>query len=158
MVVAPGTQLAITSSDNTAHNVNARMGVEQLFNLQFANKGTRLKDERTSVGSKPGVISLGCNAGHPWMSGYIHVVEHPYYTVTDSEGRFELKDVPPGKYKLIAWHPSWQPRVLRDGTGKVTEVQYGPSVEVSREVTLEAGADASVDFKFNADLAKTRRR
>ena len=33
---------------------------------------------------------------------------HPYYAVTDESGRFELTDVPPGEYELVAWHEGWK--------------------------------------------------
>ena len=36
---------------------------------------------------------------------------HPYYTVTDESGRFQLTDVPPGEYEIVAWHEGW--KVLR---------------------------------------------
>ena len=37
----------------------------------------------------------------------IFVVPHPYYAVTDESGKFELTDVPPGEYELVAWHEGW---------------------------------------------------
>lgn len=158
MVVTPGTQLLVTSSDNTPHNVNARMGADRLFNLQIPLKGAKAEGPETSVGTKPGVISLACNAGHPWMSGYIHVAAHPYYAVTDREGRFELRDVPPGRYKLVCWHGNWTPRLLRDTGGNVSEVQYSAPVEVTREVKVEPGKPAEVAFTLSIDSARPRKR
>ena len=38
------------------------------------------------------------------MNAEILVVPHPYYAVTDESGRFELPDVPPGQYEIVAWH------------------------------------------------------
>ena len=40
-----------------------------------------------------------CNAGHVWMNSEMVVAKHPYYTVTDAEGNFEL-EVPPASMKL----------------------------------------------------------
>jgi hypothetical protein len=156
MVVPPGTQILITSSDNTSHNVNARMGAEQRFNLLITRKGAKEHGPRTSVGNKPGVISLACNAGHPWMSGYIHVAAHPYYAVTDNEGRFELKDVPPGEYKLICWHASWMPRLLRDPGGAVTEVQYARPIELTHEAVVKSAEPTRVHFKMNKAATKPK--
>jgi hypothetical protein len=42
------------------------------------------------------------------MNAEILVVPHPYYTVTDESGRFELTDVPPGEYEIVAWHEGWK--------------------------------------------------
>jgi uncharacterized surface anchored protein len=36
------------------------------------------------------------------------VVSHPYYSVTDESGKFELTDVPPGQYQIVAWHEGWK--------------------------------------------------
>lgn len=42
------------------------------------------------------------------MNAEVLVVPHPYYTVTDESGRFELRDVPPGEYEIVAWHEGWK--------------------------------------------------
>jgi hypothetical protein len=42
------------------------------------------------------------------MNAEIMVVAHPYYAVTDESGRFELTDVPPGQYQIVAWHEGWK--------------------------------------------------
>ena len=35
------------------------------------------------------------------------VCDHPYYAVTDADGRFRFPSVPAGQYELVAWHPNW---------------------------------------------------
>ena len=49
------------------------------------------------------LVRLRCDV-HPWMAGWLVVVEHPYAAVTDAEGRFTIADVPPGAYTLAVWH------------------------------------------------------
>jgi plastocyanin len=41
---------------------------------------------------------------HPWMSGYVRVFEHPYFAVTDDDGKFTIPNAPVGKFRLVAWH------------------------------------------------------
>src|SRR5262249_4463353 len=41
---------------------------------------------------------------HPWMKGWLIVFAHPYFAITDKDGKFELKNVPAGKFRLIIWH------------------------------------------------------
>ena len=53
----------------------------------------------------PGVVKILCEV-HPWMGSYVIVTEHPYHAVTDVYGDYEIRDVPPGTYKLKVWHES----------------------------------------------------
>jgi hypothetical protein len=38
------------------------------------------------------------------MNAYIGVLEHSYFAVTDTNGRFMIPDLPPGTYTLEIWH------------------------------------------------------
>lgn len=40
------------------------------------------------------------------MNAYVVVTEHPYHAVSDMYGDYEIRDVPPGVYKLKVWHES----------------------------------------------------
>ena len=57
------------------------------------------------VARRGGVFRFGCDAGHGWMSAYVRVLEHPFFSVTAEDGSFRITGLPKGKYKLIAWHP-----------------------------------------------------
>jgi len=50
-----------------------------------------------------GPVKVICEV-HPWMTAYIYVTENPYHAVTDIYGRYEIRDVPPGNYRIKAWH------------------------------------------------------
>ncbi|MDR3634315.1 MAG: hypothetical protein P4L84_10970 [Isosphaeraceae bacterium] len=43
-------------------------------------------------------------APHPWEAAWIRVFDHPYFTVTDAEGRFEIKHAPAGDHRIMVWH------------------------------------------------------
>lgn len=68
-----------------------------------------------------GDVPLLCNV-HPEMSGYIYVVPTPYFALTDKEGNFTIKNVPPGQYTVKTWSeqakPTTQP--VTAGAGVVT--------------------------------------
>jgi hypothetical protein len=59
-------------------------------------------ESETIVFDKPGVVPIFCEI-HYSMRAYIHVVETPYYAVTDAERRFEIPGVAPGEYILRVW-------------------------------------------------------
>jgi hypothetical protein len=65
-------------------------------------KGQRLP----TILRRPGTLKLRCDAGHTWMSAYVHVFDHPYFAVTDARGQFAIdtRALPPGRYTLEYWH------------------------------------------------------
>ncbi len=50
-------------------------------------------------------IKITCSI-HPWMNGWVRVFDHPYFAVTDEDGKFEIKNAPAGGYALMVWHGS----------------------------------------------------
>jgi hypothetical protein len=43
---------------------------------------------------------------HKWMKGWVGIYDHPYFAVTDKDGKFEIKDAPAGQYRLFVWQES----------------------------------------------------
>ena len=50
-----------------------------------------------------GMIPVKCNQ-HPWEKAYIAALSHPFSAVTDRDGSFTIKGLPPGQYEIAAWH------------------------------------------------------
>jgi hypothetical protein len=50
-----------------------------------------------------GPLSIQCDA-HPWMNASIWVLDTPYFAVTDADGKYEIKNAPKGKVRVVAWH------------------------------------------------------
>jgi hypothetical protein len=46
---------------------------------------------------------------HTDMVGYVVVVPTPYFVLTDNDGAFTLKNVPPGTYTLKSWSADGKP-------------------------------------------------
>ncbi len=49
-------------------------------------------------------VGLTCDR-HDFMENWLYMVKNPYYAISDESGNFEIGQVPPGDYKLVAWHP-----------------------------------------------------
>jgi len=101
MVVQVGTTVEFLNSDPVGHNVYwpSISGNKKLAH----NMGTWPKGEKKSFQfNDVGVASLLCNV-HPEMNGYIVVSPTPYFALTDKNGNYEIKNVPPGKYTLKTW-------------------------------------------------------
>lgn len=43
---------------------------------------------------------------HPWTRAWVAVLDHPYSTATSMSGAFNIPDIPPGRYRVRAWHPN----------------------------------------------------
>jgi plastocyanin len=74
-------------------------------------------------------VSVSCNI-HGWMKGWIRVFDHPYFAVTNSDGEFEIKQAPAGKYRLVIWH---------EGAGWGPGGKEGQEVEIKAKGTTDLG-------------------
>lgn len=93
--VIRGTTVKFLNSDPVPHNV---FSPEAKYNLGTWPQG----ETREYTFSKPGVYTQLCRV-HTEMVAYVVVVETPYFATTNKAGQFEIKDVPVGKYTLVAW-------------------------------------------------------
>jgi plastocyanin len=87
------------NSDPMGHNVHGLPFVNKEFNFgQPPGSVSPVKFTSPEV-----MVKVVCNV-HPWMATWIGVLDHPYFAVTDAAGKFEIKNLPPGTYKLGIWH------------------------------------------------------
>jgi plastocyanin len=115
-----GTRVDFPNSDPFYHNV---------FSL---SKAARFDLGRYAAGrsqsvrfDQPGIVRVFCDI-HSHMSAFILVFSHPFYAITDAEGRYRIPNVPPGSYHLIAWHEgvSSSPTPALVPEGGTTEVDF----------------------------------
>ena len=95
-------KIIIKNSDNCVHNVHDKPAVDgnQESNDVQMPGGADL----TYTFAKPEpFLKFQCDV-HPWMFAWVTVVDCPYFCVTDKEGKFTIKNVPPGKYTVEAAH------------------------------------------------------
>lgn len=129
MGVMVNQSITIKNSDPTTHNIHFTPKVNPDWNQSQPNGAQPLthKLARAEV-----LVPVKCNQ-HPWMKSYVGVTKHPFFAVTGEDGSFTVKDVPPGKYTVVAWHEG-------GATG----------TEKTMEVTVAANAAATADFSFGA--------
>jgi len=108
LAVQTGQKISVKNSDPVMHNVHTRptvAGNDEMNKAQFANAADLI-----FTFTKPeDFLKFQCDV-HPWMFAWVTVVDHPYFAVTDKDGNFTIKDVPPGKYKIMATHRKAAPK------------------------------------------------
>ena len=97
-----GQPMRIVNSDPTLHNIHAIPGTNQEFNTAQPIQGMKTDHIFTAKEDKV-VVPFKCDV-HGWMNAYAGVLDHPYFAVTGEDGKFSIKNLPPGTYKLTAWH------------------------------------------------------
>jgi plastocyanin len=122
--IQAGQPLKILNADGTLHNIHALPKINAEFNIGQPFKGM----ETIKKFDKPEMpVRFKCDV-HKWMGAYAGVVNNPFYAVTNDQGTFEIKNLPPGTYVIEAW-----------------QEKYGPQTQT---VTISGNESKTVDFGF----------
>ncbi len=98
--VRAGQKVKILNPDGTLHNVHALCKINPEFNLAMP----KFRTETEKVFDKPEfMFSIKCDV-HPWMGAWVTVMDHPFFSVTNADGKFSLDGLPAGTYEIEAWH------------------------------------------------------
>ncbi len=120
LAVQTGQKLLVKNSDPALHNVHTKpaagSGNKEENHAQMQGGA----DLQFSFPAAENFLKFQCDV-HPWMFAWVTVVDHPYFAVTDKDGKFTIKDVPPGKYTVTALHRKAAPA----GLDKEVEVKDG---------------------------------
>lgn len=95
---------------------------------------------------RTGLFRLQCDI-HTHMNGLIVSLEHDYFSVSDAKGSFEIKEIPPGKYRLVALQAGYRIERWEDEEEGSRPVYEAPH-QVIREVEVTAGGETRIDFEF----------
>ncbi|MGB0153891.1 MAG: PQQ-binding-like beta-propeller repeat protein [Verrucomicrobiales bacterium] len=95
-----GQTLRMKNGDPFIHNVRSLSRANPTFNI-VQPAGT--PDREKIFEKAEGPITIKCDF-HRWMTAHLWVMDHPFFAVTDSDGKFVIPDLPPGDYTLAAWH------------------------------------------------------
>lgn len=107
-IVRSGATLVVRNSDPVLQvvridSMNSTNAAKTLLTAATPYAGFEKKFQLANFREPTLLKAINLN-GHDWMAGYIAVMPHPWAALTDAGGRFTLRDVPTGSYKLYAWH------------------------------------------------------
>jgi hypothetical protein len=114
VAVMVGESVDFPNNDKSWHNVYSKGGAND-FDLGLYPPGKT----RSKKFDKPGVSRILCNA-HPDMEAFVVVKDHPFFSVTDNRGNYQIENVPLGKVRVQTWYPNLEVRsetveIVRDG-------------------------------------------
>lgn len=129
--VQAGQTFTVKNSDPVLHNVNSTRAKKNTGK----NFGQPTKGQVNDLTfNNPEFIQFRCDV-HPWMTAWVGVFETPYFSSTDADGNFTIKNVPAGKYQVVVYHPK----------------THGANEGIVKEVTVgDAGAKESFEIEFKA--------
>lgn len=125
LAVRVGDTLEVKNSSPVVHNINYKG--ENPFNVNVPAGMSHKMPQPFEATNSP--ILFECNV-HPWMAGRIRVFDHPYYAMTDADGKFEIKDVPAGKWKIVYWHELGIHDSTKGGIAGATIDVAGPTLDL----------------------------
>lgn len=118
--VVRGTAVEFPNSDPVFHNVFS-LSRAASFDLGRFPRG----ESRTLEFDTAGVVKVFCHI-HSDMGAVIMVLDNPFFTTPDHEGRFRIDGLPPGDYRIIAWHERARPSThpIRVEAGNAAHVAF----------------------------------
>jgi plastocyanin len=116
-----GQTLQVTNEDPTDHNVHSLSKAGNDF-----NRSQLINGKPFDVTLKANeLLRITCDS-HTWMTAYVGIFEHPYFSVSGSDGAFTIANVPVGKQTVKAWHEvmGTQMQMVDVQAGKATTVDF----------------------------------
>jgi len=107
--VQAGQTIQVLNSDLTTHNYTFQTTKNERMNRSIPPSGEGFQ---IAFAQPEMFVIVKCNQ-HPWERGYIAVMPHPFFAVTDRNGAFSIEGLPPGDYTVIAWHERFKDQSVK---------------------------------------------
>ena len=120
LAITTGTSVDFPNSDKFYHNVFS-LSKSARFDLGRYAAG-RSRSVRFDT---PGIVRVFCDI-HSHMNAFILVFGHPFFAMTDTDGRYRIENVPPGTYSVLAWNEgtSSEPKTVTVPDGGSAEQDF----------------------------------
>jgi hypothetical protein len=125
-----GSTVNVFNDDKALHKLvflDAATG-DTIQRMSFFNSGQVVASEK--LAHAVGIVEVRC-VQHPWSRAFIATFDHPYFAVTEKDGKFRIDSLPPGKYTLSVWHEG-----MKEPLSRPVQVGAGGEVKVDLAVAL----------------------
>ncbi|HMP17443.1 MAG TPA: carboxypeptidase regulatory-like domain-containing protein [Gemmatales bacterium] len=122
--------LVAKNPDPISHNVVVK-GIRNDQNVQIPPDS----EKQLKLTPETNALAISCGS-HPWMKGYGWCFDHPYFAVTDKDGKFEIPSVPAGSRKIVIWHETGFLKGYGKRDNKTLNLSAGASLDLG---TVSAG-------------------
>ena len=138
-------KINFTNQDDITHHIYSA-GSDNKFSFKI--RAGKTNSSTNFV--KPSEVAMGCNI-HDWMSGYLLIVDTPFFGKTNKLGQVSFAMNEKGKYKIVIWHPQMEEDSNRMISNEIingnTEFTYTLKNKMS-EIPKQQSDD---DFDFLSD-------
>jgi plastocyanin len=135
LVIQTGTGVDFPNSDQIEHQVYSFSPAKTFqLSLYAGHKYPPIVFDRAWL------VVIGCNI-HDQMIGYIYITDSPYFARSDDAGKWAVHDLPPGNYRITAWHP---------------RMQEPAATPLQMPVSVAEGTPASAVFHLTKPLRPSR--
>jgi plastocyanin len=144
-VMQKGAIVKFHNNDNITHQIYSPIG-DNKFAFKISAGQELMKNDFMSAGT----VAMGCNI-HDWMSGYLLILETPYFAKTDSNGQVIIEVAQAGFYNVVVWHPQ-----MREEDQRISKVLSVGKVSTAEMRLLQPLAELpsqkdDEDFDFLSD-------
>ena len=121
-----GQTLKVLNSDRALHNIHSMAHENEGWN-ESQYPGVAAIEKKFT---KPELmVPVQCN-NHPWMKMYVNVSPHPFFAVTNAEGKFTISGLPPGTYTLAALHEKMGEKTM--------QITVGPKADITASLAFSS--------------------
>ncbi len=143
-VMSTNSTLNVSNDDRALHtNRFINVGTGQIMALApFNDDGEVVPVDKLK---EPAEIEVVCEE-HSWTHAWIVVLDHPYFAQTSASGSFTIDGIPPGRYRVRAWHPAlgFSDDSVTVTSGQQTSVAFRirPSTSVPSALPTQSAAES----------------
>ena len=129
-VIRQGESFKIDNIDAVMHNSQVYQKERGKILLNIPIPAEEVSDGKITFKKKYKIMQMICGM-HEFMQTWGYRVQNPYYAQTKIDGNFKIDNIPPGEYKVTAWHYL----IKRQ----------------SQKLKIAAGETFDLNFEFDAD-------